>query len=52
VFLTRAQVDMIYGRPRTELGYLGRRLARPLDLAWRLGRYAASAIRLRLRRVR
>jgi len=50
VFLTRGQVDMIYGRPRTELGYLGRRLARPFDLAWRLVRYTASAIRLRSQR--
>ena len=47
VFLTRGQVDMIYGRPRSSLGYLGRRLARPFDLAWRLARYAASAITMR-----
>jgi hypothetical protein len=40
VFLSRAQIDAIYGPPRTPLGYLGRRIARPFDLGWRLGRYA------------
>jgi len=49
VFLTRGQVEMIYGTPRTRAGYLGRRLMRPFDLAWRLARYAASAITLRRR---
>jgi hypothetical protein len=39
VFLTDAQIDALYGRPRTRLGYLGRRLARPFDLLLRLGRY-------------
>lgn len=39
VFLTDAQIDALYGRPRTRLGYLGRRLARPFDLLRRLGRY-------------
>ncbi|HEX9944543.1 MAG TPA: nucleotidyltransferase family protein [Thermoanaerobaculia bacterium] len=39
VFLSDAQVDAIYGRPRSRLGYLGRRLARPFDLLLRLGRY-------------
>jgi len=47
VFLTRGQIDAVYGRPRHPLGYLGRRLARPFDLLWRLGRYAARAARLR-----
>ncbi len=42
VALSRAQVDQIYGRPRTPLGYLGRRLARPFDLAARWLRYAAA----------
>ena len=50
VFLTRRQVDIIYGRPRSALGYLGRRLARPFDLVWRLARYTIGAIRLRQRR--
>ncbi|MFL6193510.1 MAG: nucleotidyltransferase family protein [Thermoanaerobaculia bacterium] len=39
VFLTDAQIDALYGRPRTRLGYLGRRIARPFDLLLRLGRY-------------
>ena len=52
VFLTRAQIDVIYGRPRTGLGYLGWRLARPLDLVWRFVRYRMSAIELRRRRAR
>jgi hypothetical protein len=47
VFLTRRQIDAIYGRPRHPFGYLGRRLARPFDLLWRLGRYGARAVRLR-----
>lgn len=42
VALSRAQVDHIYGKPRTSLGYLGRRLARPFDLAARWLRYAAA----------
>jgi hypothetical protein len=48
VFLTRAQVDAIYGPPRRPLGYLGRRLARPFDLLLRLGSYGARTVRLRL----
>jgi len=43
VFLSRAQVDAIYGRPASGWGYLGRRLARPFDLARRLAGYAATA---------
>jgi hypothetical protein len=44
VFLTRSQVDALYGPPRGgALGYLGRRLWRPVDLAGRLLRYGASA---------
>jgi len=50
VFLTRAQIDAIYGPPRHPLGYLGRRLARPFDLLRRLGRYSARTVRLRLDR--
>jgi hypothetical protein len=47
--LSREQVDAIYGPPRTRLGYLARRLARPLDLAWRglLALLAAAALRVR-----
>lgn len=49
VFLSRAQIDAIYGRPRHPLGYLGRRLARPFDLLLRLGTYGARTFRLRER---
>jgi hypothetical protein len=45
LFLSRAQVDAIYGRPGGGWGYLGRRLARPFDLALRLAAYAAAARR-------
>ena len=44
--LTRGQIDAIYGRPASAWGYLGRRLARPFDLAWRFGRALASTRRL------
>lgn len=47
VFLSRAQIDAIYGPPRHPLGYLGRRLARPFDLLVRLGSYGARTLRLR-----
>jgi hypothetical protein len=46
VFLSEAQIDAIYGRPRGRLGYLGRRLARPFDLLLRLGRYGVSWVRV------
>jgi hypothetical protein len=36
VWLSRAQVDAIYGPPRRRLGYLARRLGRPFDLLARL----------------
>lgn len=48
VFLSRAQIDAIYGRPRHPLGYLGRHLARPFDLLRRLWSYGARARRLKL----
>lgn len=50
VFLSRAQVDEIYGAPRSAMGYLVRRLWRPFDLLVR----AAGAVlaRRRLRRAR
>jgi hypothetical protein len=47
VFLTRVQIDAIYGPPRRPSGYLLRRLARPFDLLRRLVRYGARAVRLR-----
>jgi hypothetical protein len=50
VFLSRAQIDAIYGPPRHPLGYLGRRLARPFDLLVRLGSYGARTFRLRSER--
>jgi hypothetical protein len=48
VFLSRAQIDAISGRPRHPLGYLGRRLARPFDLLWRLWSYGTRSLRLKL----
>jgi len=50
VWLSRAQVDALYGPPRRRLGYFGRRLRRPLDLLARLGRYGLRAWRVRRRR--
>jgi hypothetical protein len=47
VFLSDAQIAAVYGPPRHRLGYLGRRLARPFDLLWRLGSYGARWARLR-----
>jgi hypothetical protein len=47
VFLTRGQIDAIYGPPRSSWGYWGRRLARPFDLFLRLGRYSSRRVRLR-----
>ncbi len=46
VFLSNAQIDAIYGPPRSRLGYLGRRLARPFDLLLRLGRYGVKWVRV------
>jgi len=46
VFLTDAQIDALYGRPRTRLGYLGRRIARPFDLLLRLGRYGLQWVKV------
>jgi hypothetical protein len=48
VFLSRAQIDAIYGPPRHPLGYLGRRLARPFDLLRRLWSYSSRAHRVKL----
>ena len=48
VFLTRAQIDAIYGPPRHPLGYLVRRAAPPFDLLLRLGRYGARSLWLKV----
>ena len=50
LLLTDAQIDVLYGRPRSRLGYVGRRLARPFDLAGRAARMVVGSLRLRLRR--
>jgi hypothetical protein len=50
LFLSRAQVDAIYGPPRRPLGYLARQLARPFDLLGRLGRYRLRSWRAGRRR--
>jgi len=42
VLPTRAQIDLLYGRPRTRLGYWGRRLWRPFDLVGRAWRYGSA----------
>ncbi len=47
LFLSDAQIAAVYGPPRGRLGLLGRRLARPFDLLWRLGKYGARWVRLR-----
>jgi hypothetical protein len=47
VFLSDAQIAAIYGPPRSRLGLLGRRLARPFDLLRRLAAYGARWARLR-----
>jgi hypothetical protein len=48
VFLSRAQIDATYGRPRHPLGYLGWRIARPFDLLRRLWSYGIRSLRLKL----
>jgi len=50
VWLSRAQVDALYGPPRRRIGYIGLRLRRPLDLLARLGRYGLRAWKVRRRR--
>jgi len=50
VWLTDAQIDAVYGRPGSRLGYLGRRLWRPVDLVVRAVRYGWSWVRFRARR--
>jgi len=50
LFLTNAQVDILYGPPRSELGYWGWRLWRPFDLVRRLVRYGWAWVGQLLRR--
>jgi len=42
--LSDAQLERVYGKPRSRWGYVGRRLLRPLDLLWRAGRAVRSSI--------
>jgi hypothetical protein len=46
---TRAQIDILYGPPRTELGYWGWRVWRPFDLIVRAARYGGAWVRHRFR---
>lgn len=39
---TRAQIDILYGKPKTGLGYWGWRLWRPFDLVLRSVRYGSA----------
>ena len=50
VWLTRPQVDVLYGRPRSALGYWGWRLWRPFDLVGRTWQYGRAWLRHRGRR--
>jgi hypothetical protein len=50
VLITDAQIDVIYGRPASRLGYAWRRVVRPFDLAGRAARAVAGSVRMRLRR--
>ena len=50
VFLTRGQIEILYGTPRTPLGYWGWRMWRPFDLTLRAVRYAWAWVWHRLRR--
>jgi hypothetical protein len=48
VWLTDAQIDAIYGRPRSRFGYLARRVLRPFDLVVRAVRYGWDWVLYRL----
>jgi hypothetical protein len=50
VWLSRPQVDAIYGPPRSSGGYWTRRLMRPFDLLARSARSLRGAVHLRSRR--
>jgi len=49
IFLTRGQIDLIYGQPQTEVGYLARRLWRPFDLVGRTFKTLQAKKKLRFR---
>jgi len=49
LFPTKAQIDILYGPPRTELGYWGWRLWRPFDLVGRAWRYGTAWVAHRFR---
>ncbi len=51
VFINDLQVELIYGRPRLRLGYVARRLWRPVDLLVRAARYGAAWVRVKARRL-
>ena len=46
---SRAQIDILYGPPRTELGYWGWRLWRPFDLVVRAVRYGRAWVKQHVR---
>ena len=47
LFPTHGQIDIIYGQPKSELGYWGRRLWRPFDLLRRVMQSAGAWMRVR-----
>jgi hypothetical protein len=49
LFLSRAQIDHIYGPPRSAIGYWGWRLWRPLEMCYRLCSYGWANLRHRRR---
>lgn len=49
VWLSRVQVEILYGRPRSALGYWGWRLWRPFDLVVRAVRYGRAWLEHRRR---
>lgn len=50
LWLSNHQVEILYGKPRTALGYLGWRLWRPIDLVGRSISSAAAWVRLKRHR--
>ena len=50
VFPTDAQIDILYGKPRTSVGYWGWRLWRPFDLVLRSVKYGSAWVGHRLRK--
>ena len=49
-WINNHQVEVLYGKPKTSLGYLGWKLWRPFDLVLRAGRYGGAWVRHRRRR--